>query len=135
MTTLTKTMQTIVDYVYPLIMAQGPSWDEESQDCQYRQKDCDNRCAVGMLIPDDAYTPMLEGQLVTNSDVQNAIAKGLYGEYINNPTFIEFLQALQHAHDNSSNKKDFTLWYNDAMTLLCADYHLKGVTDGIHNDL
>lgn len=64
--------------------------------CAYRGPD-GLKCAIGCLIPDDVYTPRMEGQAVGAivarfPDVRRALRPGAVG--------LNFLTELQEAHDN-----------------------------------
>ncbi|MDF0603202.1 hypothetical protein P1J78_20880 [Psychromarinibacter sp. C21-152] len=66
--------------------------------CKYR--DGDRRCAVGWLIPDEAYVPMIEGFSVAEYTVYQLIP----GPKIPN---VALLSQLQSAHDNAASTDDF----------------------------
>ncbi len=71
--------QEIFDYVVSHLRAQGARSLNDENECTYRSVD-GYSCAVGCLIPDDLYTPSLEGRLVN--------------------------QRLQRIHDNGSHWSD-----------------------------
>lgn len=61
--------------------------------CAYRAPDgC--KCAVGCLIPDDKYTPDMEGKGLTHEKVWNAIPNKHRFEYM--------LSSLQYVHDKGT---------------------------------
>jgi hypothetical protein len=77
----------------------------EGSQCAYRG-DGGNKCAAGVLIPDELYDPMMEGQCFgTMSDVVHK-AMGLSYEDV------QFVSGLQAAHDcidrNGNMHGDFT---------------------------
>ena len=65
--------------------------------CSYKSPD-GLQCAIGILIKDEFYFPGMEGQRATGKDVFRALERSL-------PNFPvwdnrEFLQGLQHIHDD-----------------------------------
>lgn len=82
-------------------------------DCAYRTYDPNTRkvlkCAIGCLIPFQAYTPEIEGKSVSSDAVANILADlgiaghmsdGYYGVY-------DFLCQLQSVHDGASDGDGF----------------------------
>ena len=67
--------------------------EEEINTCAYRGKYGD-MCAVGCLIKDEDYSPVME-----TNPVDDLVRKGLLPEYLKQHTGL--LQALQLAHDSA----------------------------------
>ena len=66
--------QEIFDYVTPLLFAQGErSMLEGGTTCAYRGEG-GMRCAVGFIIPDDRYTPALEGTSAMGPEVSAVLS-------------------------------------------------------------
>lgn len=102
------TQQEMFDTIIPALLKQGgPSLgpeaaDPESIGCMYRGDD-GRKCAVGVLIPDELYTPSMEGRSAEDMmkiylDVQNLLGA----------ENVEFLEAMQQVHD--SNPYDAEEW-------------------------
>ena len=89
----------------------GPSLDEHNDACVYRGygEDCElngQKCAVGLFIDDEHYSPDLEGQGISgtghaNQDVADAVAKSWGQESLSNDQ-LRLLSDLQDAHDETS---------------------------------
>lgn len=67
--------------------------------CQYHGAD-GSKCAVGVLIADDEYTPDMEER-----DVQELGKRGLLPEHL--VEYIELLDTLQHVHDCTDDGPHF----------------------------
>ena len=95
------TPQEIFDTVARHLFAQGTqAYDADVARCQYRGPD-GTKCAVGCLIPDEAYDPEMEGW-----SVENVVAS--FGSNADAPTLIfpawlednvGLLACLQEVHD------------------------------------
>jgi len=86
---------TVMDH---LIVQNRQSYDTEREICVYKHKD-GLKCAIGCLIPDEEYSPKLEGMSLFAEDFLSlcpTVAK-LY----NKPECDELLLDLQHLHDNA----------------------------------
>lgn len=95
------TPQEIFDTVSDHLFAQGAPSRQENEEggitCAYRGND-GRKCAIGVLIPDNIYDPVM--------DVQGMSVNGLLYTYKNLPDFFynnaPLLNALQRAHDSIS---------------------------------
>lgn len=67
-----------------------------SQMCAYRGTD-GNKCAIGLLIPDELYTPEMEGHTVRALVKAFPFLRGVLS--IENDEDLEFLTKLQITHD------------------------------------
>ena len=67
--------------------------------CRYRGPD-NTRCAIGALIPDEFYTPEMEGKGVTMDSVWQALQKSLNDSLTGERAFFVGLQIV---HDNWPN--------------------------------
>lgn len=73
--------------------------------CSYRSDD-GSKCGIGFLILDECYSMMLEGKLVRDYHVIEALEKSRFGYISEN--FASFLGYLQSAHDDLNNSTSFT---------------------------
>ena len=100
------THQEIFDKVVTHLFTQGrPAKDEEGR-CAYRGLN-KTSCAVGCLIPDEKYTPSLEGNSVVSLRVQRELNTILPS------ADADFLQSLQRAHDRCATNPDGTFDVQD----------------------
>jgi len=64
------TQQDVINKVYEHYITnnQPPSWNYESKECRYRAnlQPSGPRCAIGIFIPDEQYTPELESIIAYN---------------------------------------------------------------------
>ncbi len=82
--------------------------------CKYRTPG-GLKCAIGCLIPDDCYSPQLEGQiLIISDDITNLITE-LYGEQS-----LGLLYELQVLHDGT----EADTW-EEGLNELAAEYNLE----------
>ena len=82
-----------------LLSQNAPSTNGKVKDefmCMYYNKD-GFKCAVGCLIPDYLYDPILEGKLVGHDSVKSVLKTAGY-EITN--SYIELYEKLQDIHDN-----------------------------------
>jgi len=85
----------------------GPSLDENNDACVYRgyDDDCEyngQKCAVGLFIADEYYSPDLEGQGISGGQaVADAVAAS-WGQDDLTVDQISLLADLQNAHDETS---------------------------------
>lgn len=98
--------QAIFNTVKAHLLAQGRKAEREGYDgypgCVYRADNGD-KCAVGCLIPDDLYSPKMEGTKARQLIAENeALARhlGISKEEDGGYPEREFIQSLQHIHDN-----------------------------------
>jgi hypothetical protein len=92
--------QKVFDTVAWHLLTQGQKCGDENQ-CRYRDE-AGHKCAIGVLIPDDRYTPKMEGTAASILATTDAIDIDYYHEGIraNAPEDRDFLQALQDIHDD-----------------------------------
>ena len=96
--------QEIFDYVTPLLFAQGErSMLEGGTTCAYRGEH-GMRCVIGFIIPDDLYTPALEGNGALGEEITNVLSTVLTTD----DDLCVFLSDLQDVHDGwtSGEKAD-----------------------------
>lgn len=90
--------QEVFDKIITGLRRQG----KQSKDgffCAYRSADgC--KCAVGQLIPDEAYHPMMEGYGVNHPVILEALLR------VVDPSTILFISYMQYIHD----RDDVKLW-------------------------
>lgn len=88
-----------------LIAATRPSVyfdnDLEETRCQYRG-DCGTKCAVGWLIPDEYYTPSMEGKGVVRLLASHPELR--WGVPLLQPWYTGELEVLQRIHDAAALK-------------------------------
>jgi hypothetical protein len=95
--------QAIFDKVWKHFVVDGGGYSATGI-CNYRDGK-GNSCAVGCLIPDELYDPLMEGSgLMTNPKVQNVLTD-LFGAVYSD---FKFFQDLQLIHDG---------WYRHNNTL------------------
>lgn len=88
------TPQEIFDTVARHLFAQGTrAYNENIAGCQYRGP-CGTKCAVGCLIPDEAYDPEMEGRSV------DSLISGFPSWMQDNVGLLAWLQA---AHDRKES--------------------------------
>jgi hypothetical protein len=106
------TNQQIFDRVATHLLRQGKRSMDSRGDCLYRSPE-GLSCAVGCLIPDEAYLPTFEGLTVraTRSNRASpedrrveAFLKALEGSGINLESSLLVLGRLQYIHDNVTPK-------------------------------
>ena len=93
--TLQEAYDTIVDWF------EQPEHDRSVDDkgiCVYRGPN-GNRCAVGVLLPDEEYDPKMEGSMIAR---EVCVVLGWESEALR-----EFLAGAQTAHDFAPNKEIF----------------------------
>lgn len=85
--------------------------------CRYRTPDgC--KCAVGALIPDNAYDPGIEDLVVFDARVQE-----LLPFLVDDITDVAILSRLQRAHDDKLHNGGLLCWY-EYMLQVAADFDL-----------
>ena len=88
----------IVKFVRDKLLAQGcKSMDEGGHNCRYRGVE-GNKCAIGYLIKDEYYKEKLEGRLVEDSLVTEAVEKSLGVELTEHG--VDILKRVQTLHDS-----------------------------------
>ncbi len=89
------TNQDAFNIVWEHFVVKGnPPSRSELYGCAYRGENGE-RCAAGLLIPDEKYTPKMEGFTVYEGFVFDALPGGLD---------VRFIGALQNAHDDADPK-------------------------------
>lgn len=86
--------QEVFDKVTSHLLTQNkPSEDEDKENCLYRSSE-GLKCAIGCLIPDELYTPKLEGITVDHlpENILNFIG-------IESKEDLHFMKSLQVIHD------------------------------------
>jgi hypothetical protein len=83
-------------FVHDHLITQGKKAVDEEGDCQYRAED-GTMCAIGCLIPEEVYDPLVEGQ-GTNSDAFKEMVRFHIGDMDRNRTD-HLLECLQELHD------------------------------------
>lgn len=91
------TRQEMFDAAYIGLASQGFIRSMSNQGCAYRG-DEGRRCAIGWIMPDEAYSPDLEGLSPMNCEIEKALdlASG----------DICFADELQEAHDGDAHEGD-----------------------------
>ena len=104
----------------------GPSLDMDGDACVYRGKDDDcefngQKCAVGLFIADEHYSPDLEGSGMSNQLVAESVARS-WDQDVLRPDQLLLLHDLQTAHDETSRGWE---WPNSIVVALdkVADKH------------
>jgi hypothetical protein len=74
--------------------------------CAYRGND-GTKCAAGCVMPDEAYTPDVEGASI-NTFKEHGRLEGQFGEFFPevDPKDMDLLGSLQIAHDNDESEGD-----------------------------
>lgn len=94
------TEQEIFDKVVRHLYAQGKPAVEGEGNCRYRTHD-GMSCAVGCLIPDDCYNPLMENLSSSMPQVEAALRKaGTLPGGIADNGIRKLLSNLQYAHDH-----------------------------------
>jgi hypothetical protein len=73
-------------------------FDGENQSCAYRTPD-NKKCAVGCLIKNEFYFPLIEGKEIYNNLVKDSLILSV--KYLPN---MSMMNALQHLHDRHEVK-------------------------------
>jgi len=76
------------------ISTRPATWDEDVLMCAYRAEN-GNRCAVGMLIPDDLYVPELEGRPAASSEIFDVLGID-YDQEFEFKCFLNDAQTMLH---------------------------------------
>jgi len=87
--------QEVFDKIYLHLIEQGRKSVNSDGRCQYRSPDGD-KCAIGCLIPDELYTPELEGNGVSMPIIEDVLNK-IYPDMTDEDLL--FLLDLQDLHD------------------------------------
>ena len=109
----------------------GPSLDEDNDACVYRGygDDCElngQKCAVGLFIDDEHYSPDLEGQGVSGGQAVVEAVAASWGQDDLTVAQISLLADLQDAHDHGARGRMlYETWSNYIIASLdkVADKH------------
>ena len=93
---MSKKYQKVFDKVATHLMEQGVAAVDKNNSCKYRTGD-GLKCAVGCLIPDNKYTPRLEGGNASHNIETHGMR--IDGVWFYTYEFKEFLNSLQMVHD------------------------------------
>jgi hypothetical protein len=89
-----ETLQSVFDKVATHLLSQNEK-SEHDGECLYRDEK-GNKCAVGCLIPDNLYSPEIEGAGVLDGHIAGILSKSIVGY----DTVVEdLLFHLQDLHD------------------------------------
>lgn len=105
----------------------GRSMLPDGRMCAYRGKD-GLKCAVGHLIPDDAYRSNIEGTSAYYDEVSGLIDRK-YGTVSDIPDDPDFLRELQNIHDGLPDvpPEEWRKEFEKQMTDFAKDYGLSTV--------
>ena len=91
------TMQEVLDQAYAFLLKQGHrSYNRKYNMCSYRAPD-GAKCAIGYFMTDYEYSPEFETRPINNITIPHKLRH----------LPIEFLSALQIAHDNTDTVSSF----------------------------
>lgn len=118
-----ENQQKVFDAVAQHLLEQRAKAVDDLGQCRYRAPD-GRRCAIGSLVSDTAYSPLMEGRGAGHQIVVSVLEASGYA--IRGPAGVEegFLRDLQDIHDNEPVERwvqclrDFAaLYYLDATSL------------------
>lgn len=110
------TLQEVFDKSVGGVIAQGRPGRNLHRACSYRTAD-GLKCAAGHLIEDEHYYPALEGNLAWGASVRPALkASGVPDSSL--------VSALQVAHDDSGDGRDFLPAFAKRSREIAAEYNL-----------
>lgn len=98
----------------------GPSIDDESEACVYRNKN-GRMCAAGPFIPNDKYTPEMEEEPIFwkfNKDGKIHHEMNPRFENVFDDIDIVFLSKLQWLHDTADDSSDYTFFMGWIPTMI-----------------
>lgn len=96
------TPQSAFDRVAKHLFEQGRRSVKNSIQCLYRGPD-KTKCAIGVLIPDDVYDPLMEGDGADSMIYSYIGFQNLLSEDKTTHEWAKFLLDLQRIHDNRDN--------------------------------
>ena len=108
----------------------GPSLDENNDACVYRgyDEDCEpngQKCAVGLFIDDEHYSPDLEGQGVSGGQaVADAVAAS-WGQDDLTDAQLMLLADLQDAHDHGTRGRVWSNYIIESLDGVATKHHLR----------
>lgn len=117
---MTLTHQEIFDISTTALLKQGKAAFEPYFGCRYRTTD-GLKCAVGHLIPDDAYVPEMEGNGVDGAAETFPAA---FANLETNAETLDLLRRLQGAHDLHLTNEDPDRWCMD-LKVIAKDFNLS----------
>ena len=123
-------LQDIFDEAAAHLMGmKGPSLDADGDACVYRGKDDDcefngQKCAVGLFIADQHYSPDLEGSGMSNQLVAESVAKS-WDQDVLRPDQLLLLHDLQTAHDETSRGLEWPNSIVAALDGVATKHHLR----------
>ncbi len=111
------TSQEIFDKVWNWFVVEkhAPSYDTELRCCRYRDPS-GNKCAVGVIIPDEKYEKEMENTTLQQLSMQFGFSDNLF-----------LMARLQSAHDDAVH-------VNKATGESFLDYITKGLTELAHHN-
>lgn len=118
---MTHTLQELFDRSVSGVIAQGRQAKDTFAGCRYRT-DNGLKCAVGQLIPDEDYSPAMEGAGVGGDSERAAMVR--YAAGLENDEQIEMAQALQQSHDASAFHQSFLDSFKLAALVVARRYGL-----------
>ncbi len=108
----------------------GPSLDEDNDACVYRgyDDDCElngQRCAVGLSIAAEHYSPDLEGQGISGGQaVADAVAAS-WGQDDLTEDQLMLLADLQDAHDHGTRGRVWSNYIIESLDSIANKHHLR----------
>ncbi len=108
----------------------GPSLDEHNDACVYRGygDDCypnGQKCAVGLFIDDEHYSPDLEGQGISGGQaVADAVAAS-WGQDDLTVAQLSLLADLQDAHDHGTRGRVWSNYIIESLDSIANKHHLR----------
>jgi hypothetical protein len=106
--------------VLNIINQGGPSIDDESEACVYRNEN-GRMCAAGPFIPNDKYVPEMEEEPIFwkfRKDDEVYYEMNPRFENVFNDIDIVFLSKLQWIHDTSDHSSDYTFFMEWIPTMI-----------------
>ena len=103
-----ENQQRVFDAVARHLLEQRAKAVDDLGQCRYRAPD-GRRCAIGSLVLDAAYSPLMEGRGAGHQIVVSVLEAS--GYVVRGPAGVEegFLRDLQHIHDNESVERWLSL--------------------------
>jgi hypothetical protein len=128
------TLQEIFDRSVSGLIQQGARSSDDQNFCQYRSP-CGNRCAIGLLIPDEHYNPDIETLGINifqkTDDLLFEVCKQS-GIDLNSKTVFSLATDLQEMHDlfpvNREEKEDFVDYVKRKSLEIAAKHDLTPLT-------
>lgn len=91
-------IQDMFEFVFKKLYQQNRRSVDSNTSCSYRGFD-GARCAVGWLIPDEIYSPEMEGYKISGIVGKYSLTDNIYGLPSEITQNLNFLASLQGAHD------------------------------------